>query len=324
MVSGVMRRKRQTVKTWKRGDDTREFARAIAFANVDLHSDPQAEWAMVTAIEDQGPLLQTCRFEPFRAEILRALREPEPPSPEALFFRTLRPIYGLNRVGSVIEAQVSMRRLLDSIMAGTPDEYIRQMSGFTLNVSAGVSGTGRRMLPGTAFNAPPGYPNILYGVTLGGELGFWPRLTKCRACGRYIFGRTARPVRFCAVSECQSLSAKPKSEALTPDAAYQRAHRERMRRWQRFISDIGDAQRQHGKTPEPDRWELLALRGRRLLKECFKRPTATRDHAQRIVALTESRFETEKMNAEGLKKLASIGRGRPSSRLPSASSRKGS
>lgn len=291
-----MRSQRQSVEAWRRGDSIREFARAVAFANVDL-SDRNAEWAIVTRVEEAGPYLQACCYEPFRQEIARALRLSPQSSPAALGFRALRPIYGLTRMGAVVKGQASMRRLLDSIMAGSPDEYIRQMRGFTLDAIAGVSGTGRSMRPGMALNPPFGYPNILYGVALGGELGLWSRLARCGACRRYIYGRTARVVRYCAVPECQALSAKPTGKARTADAAYQRAHRERVRKWARYTRDTQASLRTPGDEMTLTRWETLATRGRKLLAECFKRPTAARAQAIQAVEIAEQRVAFIKISS---------------------------
>lgn len=284
-----MRKWSQFTELWQGEDAVTEFARAVAFANVDLDA-PDAEWAMGAPIEDRGPYFQTCRYVPFRDEIARALRLPPKEPPHTFGMRPIRPIYGLERVGAVREAQVAMRKLLASILEGDAPSIVRQLSGCQVDLNVAGVGEGRSMQLGVHYYAARGYSNILYGVILAGERGWWRRLTRCRACTRFIAGRTDRPVRYCAAAECQAHSAKPKGKAPSRDAAYQRAHRDRVRKWRRFLNDIVAAQRGHGPERGPARWESLSIRGRKLLKECFKRPGSARDAAEKMVSLVEGRL----------------------------------
>jgi hypothetical protein len=288
----------------------RELARAIAFANADL-STPDALREITLEEMAVASWRRTSRYVPFRAEIARALRLHASRIPALLTDRewhaAFRPVCGLLWGALNPQAQPNIQALLEAILVGkaTSITAITYHLRTEVQVLIGGSPPGRTTKRAHAplalhvFHQPiDGYDSLRYGVLLGAHL--YHRLAHCQACGRFILGKTDRPVRYCADATCQTRSARPRGKAPSAAAAYKRAQRARLQQWdgqalaiRRTLTRVDDRH----KPATLAAWRGLARevkRGRVALDQCFRwGESGARTEAEQLLAKAEKRLRSK-------------------------------
>jgi hypothetical protein len=266
---------RQNEAWWQDQHAARELARAVAFANVDLSA--RRAFVDITVEEtDDKDFRWTCRYAPFRSEIARALRMPD--DEVAAFVgddhdqhAAFRPVCGVSSSDVDERTQANIRALLDGIITCKEAVVIATLWGLTTRIDVALrrpATKSRKLHPMQlrAIHQPSSaYDSLRYAVVLGAP--FYHRLAHCEACGRFILGKTDRPVRYCADVRCQTHASRPGGDAPTKAAKHTRAYRDRTNRWYEHAGLIRTALQG---APTPGHLRKLVRQGRKLLDECFR------------------------------------------------------
>jgi hypothetical protein len=291
--------RQMTQSQWFHFEATHAFVRAIAFANLDLQS-PRARWETQAHYNgDVKTLLRvSCHFD-FPDEIGRALRLSSdgrrskaidgPPQ--------LWPLELLQSEDPG-EQQLHMQSLLQSIIASNHRAVVTALRGVPVEARSNVATAGEGWKPtrkwphrlqlDISYIAPLGYESLRYAVMLAGEQKLFHRLARCLTCRRFIFGKTDKPVRYCADDECQPSGSRSRGKAPSVAAEYKRRERERQQRWNDHCGQIRAALR--GSTP-PRQLALLIRQGMKIADECFRRKTSqARKDAELVLAQAADRL----------------------------------
>jgi hypothetical protein len=296
------------------GSAYEEFARALAFANLNL-AQLSGVRLLSRQVEASDRDLCICAHQEFVSEIARSLRYPngnmdvsKNSVEDGFVFQKFRPAYGIATRKAAEAAQLRIRGVLDALLDADDSPLITEANG--IHVRLDVRGMtipreelrerkrrGRQdraflhpIQVSVLYRAPKGYASLLFGVVLGAQAGLLNRLAVCESCTRYILAKTDRPIRFCEHTECRSLGTRPTGAAPTAGAAHKRKQRERERRWNHFARDLQELRPKLSGSDQ--RWARKQLsrrlkKGESLICECFPR-AGTKGRAQAECLLAEA------------------------------------
>jgi len=309
-----------------------ELARVVALANLELPSCEEAGLIAQRAAET-SPLAGICAYEPFVDELARALREARAIAlsgmqglrgvPQIDPRRVYRPAYGIESLEDFRAVRSALVEILHGVISGDPRGLRRHCLRLNLSLvprldapseERRIPGQGRRRQTNPRDidlqylqQAETALDCFVYGMVMATEAKLLGRLSHCRACNRFILGKSDRVVSSCARTECrEALASATAVDSDVSGAATQQRRRQRQMKWQTFVrtqlrpatDSLNGAIDPASRAEAAEHLREVVTCGRGMLPQCFlRRGGSRRIGANKALDAAEALIGTKDVDA---------------------------